>query len=267
MAARRADPRVGHFESQVLGLFGRLEIHGQDALRQPLAAREEGPGRGAVRAEASRSSSGSTATIPVKYRDADHAPASSNGTRRSSRSASRTRSRSRCRPDDADFDTLDVRHASVRWMTPRDAGASRSARPTSTRAPARSSTPTSAFGSLVARRPHAPSREDIAPSAWPALDAARAAPLGLDGRLLHATRGRARGDGVRPRRAARGAATLEPDSPEAEAFVDGVAEGRDDARGRPHARPAPQLPRVDGLHARAARRSGVHARPTASPAR
>ena len=32
-----------------------------------------------------------------------------------------------------------------------------------------------------------------------------------------------------------------------------------DARGRPHARPAPQLPRVDRLHAGAARRPRVHA--------
>ena len=45
------------------------------------------------------------------------ARASSNGTRRSRGSASRTRSASRVQPDDADFDTSDIRHASVRWQT------------------------------------------------------------------------------------------------------------------------------------------------------
>ena len=48
-------------------------------------------------------------------------------------------------PDDADFDTLDFGRSSIRWMTNAVAVASaRSARATSTRAAARSSTPTSA---------------------------------------------------------------------------------------------------------------------------
>ena len=51
MAARRADPRVGHFDSRGLGFLDRHEVHRQDALRQSLAPREEGPGGGAVRAE------------------------------------------------------------------------------------------------------------------------------------------------------------------------------------------------------------------------
>ncbi len=51
MAARRADPRVGHFESQVWDFSTDTKFTRQDPLRQSLAAREEGPRRGAVRAE------------------------------------------------------------------------------------------------------------------------------------------------------------------------------------------------------------------------
>ena len=58
---------------------------------EPLAAREEGSGGRAVRAEGSRSSSGSTARCP-RSTARPCATASSSGTRRSSRSASRTRS-------------------------------------------------------------------------------------------------------------------------------------------------------------------------------
>ena len=52
MPARRADPRIGHFESQVWDFSTDTNFTAQDALRQSLAAGEEGPGRGAVGAEA-----------------------------------------------------------------------------------------------------------------------------------------------------------------------------------------------------------------------
>ena len=51
---------------------------------------------------------------------------------------------------------------------------------------------------------------------------------------------------------------LDADSPDVDRFVDDVPEERDDARGRPHARAAPQLPRVDRLHGSAARGSRFH---------
>ena len=81
---------------------------------EPLAAREEGSRRGAVGAEAADRVL-ARPQHPGQVPRADHATASSSGTRRSSGSATRTRSSVEMQPDDADFDTSDIRHASVRW--------------------------------------------------------------------------------------------------------------------------------------------------------
>ncbi len=50
MHGRRADPRVGYFDSGRFDFSNDLAAHAAPALRQPLAAREEGSGGGAVRA-------------------------------------------------------------------------------------------------------------------------------------------------------------------------------------------------------------------------
>ena len=56
---------------------------------------------------------------------------------------------------------------------------------------------------------------------------------------------------------------LDPDSAEAEQLVADFLKDVDDARGRPHARAAPQLPRVHGRHPAADLGQGVRARTTA----
>ncbi len=144
MRPRLADERVGLFHRRAASTSPTTRSSSpKRQLRQSLAPREEGSGRGAVRAEAAdRLLDRPQRAGEVPRRRSSRQ--SSNGTRRSRGSASRTRSQSKMQPDDADFDTLDARHASVRWMT--------TARPSfggigpsqSIRAPARSSTPTSA---------------------------------------------------------------------------------------------------------------------------
>ncbi len=54
---------------------------------------------------------------------------------------------------------------------------------------------------------------------------------------------------------------IDADSPQAEALRCRLRQGHDHARGRPRAGPAPQLPRLARLHRAAAGRPGVHARP------
>ncbi len=51
MPTRRADPRVGHFESTVWDFSADTKFTAPDALRRPLAPREEGPVRRRFRAE------------------------------------------------------------------------------------------------------------------------------------------------------------------------------------------------------------------------
>ena len=155
--------------------------------------------------------------IPMRYRDDGRSPACSSGTRRSSASASRTRIQAKIQPDDADFDTLDARHRVDPLDDDGAAGVRRhrsDAR--STRAPARSSTPTSAStrcGCATQRYRLADRRANVAPASGrrtrPA--AGPRAPLPSCG-LIAEDRGFAM-DLLSARDA------VAPDSPEAEAFV------------------------------------------------
>ena len=93
----------------------------QDALRQPLAPREEGSGRGAVRAEgADRLLDRPQRSREVPRRGARRHPRVEQGVRED-RLQGRDRRRS-SRPPTRTFDTYDARHASVRWFVSTDAG-------------------------------------------------------------------------------------------------------------------------------------------------
>ena len=171
-------------------------------------------------------------------------------------------------PDDADFDTSDIRHASMRWMTVAKT-AYRRHRPVGGR-PAHRRDP---------RRRHRLRRER-ARGAQPEarvrhryrvksamlseqLDLAVAGPLDC---LLHLRRHRHAARRCSARRCWRRAATSTPTAPKPRSSST-RPEGRDDARGRPYARPAPQLPRVDHLHARRSSTTPSSPSRTASPAR
>ena len=167
-------------------------------------------------------------------------------------------------PDDADFDTLDLNRASIRWMTNaspvlrRDRPEPR--RPAQRRDPRRRHRHREP---VVAHHPRDPGpgadrRRRREPVRRAAAHRARAAPARLRPLLQLRGRGR-RADGLRARRA-RGARRPRPRQPRGGGLRRGLPEGRDDARGRAHARPAPQLPLVARLHPEAARRPGVHPR-------
>ena len=97
MKGRKADPRIGYFDSGRFDFSNDLDAHAAAALRQSLAAGEEGSGGGAVRAgQADRLLARPHRAGQVPRRPSP--PACSSGTRRSRRSASRTRSRSRSSP-------------------------------------------------------------------------------------------------------------------------------------------------------------------------
>ena len=276
-AARRADARARR-PTRASATSRREPLDFSDDLRARPRQRyvnrwrleKKDPAARAVGAEASRSSSGSTAR-------------SRSSTARRSRAGIlewnkafekigfKDAIRVKVQPDDADFDTLDIRHASVRWMTnatptfgaigpshvdPRtgeildaDIGIeSLTSRDMRNRALA---DPAGAHGLRSTRRAGAGRRERDAPtrsSARTTTMAAEQMAFALD--VLEA-----RGD-------------LDPDSPEAEAFVEAYLKDVDDARGRPHARPAPQFPRIDASTRDAQLADPrVHARATASPAR
>ena len=114
MKGRKADPRVGYFDSGRFDFSNDLERTPRQRFvnrwrlekKDPAAALSE-PVKPIV--------FWLDRTVPVKYRAGRSPPACSSGTRRSRRSASRTRSRSQIQPDDADFDTLDL-------TAPRSAG-------------------------------------------------------------------------------------------------------------------------------------------------
>ena len=135
---------------------------------------------------------------------------------------------------DAIFDTYDSRHSTVRWFVSTDAGFAIGPS-TSIRAPARSWTRRSAFRSS-GRAADRTFIAEQAPSAWPAFERSRPAPL-----ISTRTRARTRREALAEMQFGldvlfeRG--DIEPGSPEADAFVAGDAQGRRHARGRPHARP------------------------------
>ena len=109
-------------------------------------------------------------------------------------------------------------------------------------------------------------REDLnTASAWPALDATKRA-LGLDPRACtFATDALAEVEFGLDLLVARG--EMAPDGPDAEAFVLASLKEVTMHEVGPHARTAPQLPRVDRVPAGPALRPRVHLAPTASPAR
>ena len=99
-----------------LRLQQRPRAHAAAALRQPLAAGEEGSGGGAVRAgQADRLLDRPHHAGQVPRRHHRRRPRVEQGVREDR--LQERRSRSQVQPDDADFDTLDVGRASIRWMT------------------------------------------------------------------------------------------------------------------------------------------------------
>ena len=259
---------------QPLRLQQRPRAHAAPALRQPLAAREEGPGRGALGA-------GQADRLLARPHHAAEVPR-----RRSragvlewnkafERSASRTRSRSqvaarrrrlrhpRRRPRLGPLDDQRRRRRSAR-----------SARATSTRAAARSSTPTSASRACrraTSARPRAQVLTD-APASRTAFGAQPLdRPASCSARLRRASATTAtmaaRADGLRARRA-RGARRPRSRQPRgASAFVEAYLKDVTmhevgHTLGLRHNFRASRV-YTDA----AARRPGVHARATASPAR
>ena len=121
-AARAADdgaqgrPARRLLRHRAPGLQRRPGAHAARALRQPLAAREEGPGRGAVRA-------GQADHLLARPHDPGQVPRRDrrDGILEWNKAFERIGFKDaivvKVQPDDADFDTLDVGVASVRWMT------------------------------------------------------------------------------------------------------------------------------------------------------
>ena len=232
------------------------------SARRASASSTAGASRRRIRrrrcpSRSSRSSTGSTARIPLKYRDADHRrhPRVEQGVRED-RLQERDRGRGAAR-------RRRLRHARLRRRLDalddqrRRRPSARSARATSIRAAARSSTPTSASracrrATCRAARSQVLDRRSGVDSPFARRRRRRAAgscaPAASTGPRLHATATRRRADDLRPRRA-RGARRARPRQPRGRGLRPGLPEGRDDARGRPHARPAPQLPRLARLHA------------------
>ena len=166
-------------------------------------------------------------------------------------------------PDDANFNTSDIRHASIRWMT--TARSSFSAIGPTVVDPrtgeildADIGIDATSFRALQEprRREHPAARSPAAPASHSFLDGA-VLQLRHEGDrargVRHVAPGSARRDDARR---ARGRSVHPVE-----------AQGDDDARGGPHARAHAQLPRVDRVYRRAARRPRIHEGSTASRAR
>ena len=211
----------------------------------------------------SRSCSGSTATSPSAT-GPRCAPASSNGTRRSSGSASRTRSVVEMQPDDADWDAVDVRHASVRWMTD-GAPELRRHRPVDRRSAHRRDP---RRGHRLSTRDCAAQRPHFIASSGIRRRRARRLPARVDAAWPATTRTvGAQRDGLcaRPARGARRRSSPTAPKPRSSsnAFLkDVVMHEVGHTLGLTH-----NFRASTDLHASAARRSRVHPRRTASPAR
>ena len=247
--ARRSARRL--LRERPLRLQQRPAAHAAPALRQPLAPREEGSRRRRCPSRSSRSSSGSTA--PCR---SSTAPSITAGVLEWNKAFEKIGFKDAIRvevqPDDADFDTLDFGRASIRWMTnaspslrrdrpePRRSAQRRDPRRRHRhREPVVAQHPRRALADPLGerRRQPVPRRR---------CDAARAGAPHV-GPGLHLRRDGGRADDLRHRRP-RGARRSRARQPRGRGVRRGLPQGRDDARGRPHARPAPQLPRVARLH-------------------
>ena len=116
MQPRLADDRVGYFTVSRFDFADDTKLTPKRQLRHALAPGEEGSCRGAVGAEAADR----LLDRPQRAGEVPRRRSSrrcSNGTRRSRRSATRTPSKRRSSPTTPTSDTLDARHASIRWMT------------------------------------------------------------------------------------------------------------------------------------------------------
>ena len=192
--------------------------------------------------------------VPERYRPHGASPASSSGTRRSSASASRTPCRRRSSPTTPTGTRSTRGTRRFAGCCPRGRSSAASARAQSTRAPARSSMPTSASTRCACATASSSASSRSPTPAPPAFLADRAR------RRTSASTPRTRAEETASRSTcSRRAALIEPDSPEAEEFVARRPQGHRDARGRPRAGPHAQLPRLDRLHAGAAQRPRVHA--------
>ncbi len=207
----------------------------------------------------SRSCSGSTATSPF-------ATASRSGegilewNKAFERIGYKDAIRVEIQPDDADFDTSDIRHASVRWQTV--AKTSYGAIGPSVVDPRTGEILDADIGIDAnnvrvvrnLRHEYLPPRTD----AFAALAQAQFA-CERQGRLakLHVRRRRDRGSRIRAvaARSARRARSRQSGRRQVRRHL---PEERDDARGRAHARAPPQFPRIDRLLRRRARRRAIH---------
>ena len=116
MKGRKADPRIGYFDSGRFDFSNDLERTPRQRFvnrwrlekKDPAAALSE-PVKPIVY--------WLDRTVPVKYRAGDHRRRArvEQGVREDR--LQERRSRSQVQPDDADFDTLDLNRASIRWMT------------------------------------------------------------------------------------------------------------------------------------------------------
>jgi hypothetical protein len=142
-APRRADPRVGLFTTTRAGLQRRPRTHARAALRQPLAAGEEGPGGRAVR-PVKPITFWIDRNVPLAYRETVRA-----AILEWNKAFETHRLRERAmvvqqQPDDAKFDTLDFGLPVGALADERRAPVSPPSAPAQwTRAAARSWTPTS----------------------------------------------------------------------------------------------------------------------------
>ena len=203
----------------------------------------------------SRSSSGSTARFPSKYRAAVR-----DGILEWNKAFETAGFKDaivvRQQDQDATVDTVDARHSTVRWFVSTDAAFAIG--------PSTVDPRTGEILNAQVAIPEEWSRSqrtfvaEQAPSAWPAFDAYKAS-LGARRQPLHLCLGRPRRDAVRSR-AARRARRDRARQPRSRRLRQRLAQGRRHARGGPHARPAPQLPRVHRLSARAARGPGLDPR-------
>ena len=261
MRPRVADERIGYFTTERFDFTSDVPRVPVSAT-SPLASGKEGSGRGAVRAEAAdrvlarpHDSARRTASRSAR--------ASSSGTRRSSASATRMRSASRSQPDDADFDTSDVRPR-VGALADGGEDVVRCHRPVGRR-PAHGRDP---------RRRHRHRREQRARGAQPARRVpcrpqrgGRTRRAGPRRRASATYDDSATGEAVFGLSLLEARGELDPDSPDVERFVaaflkDMTMHEVGHTLGLRHNFRASTV-----VHRGAARRPRVHARRTASPAR
>ncbi len=274
--ARRADGRAPRRSARRLlrerpaRLQRRPAANRAPALRQPLAAREEGSGRGALGAgQADRLLDRSQRADQVPRRDHRRRARVEQGVREDrlqGRAAGRGPARGRRlrhpRPRPRLDPLDDQRLADLRRHRPEPR------RPAQRRDPRRRHRHRELLG---ARQPVVSLAAVSERSRRRRLRRCRridadAAGDGAVGARLHLRRLRARGDGV-CRRRARGARRARSGRPRGRGLRRRLPEVGDDARGRPHPRPAPQLPRLARLQRGAARATRRSPRSTASPPR